>query len=166
VPLKSCSAEPQLLGRAVFSLEVVHAHHRREHLKWSPCKFVKSFKTPALVVTGEKDYRVRTRRASKYYTGSQEDERTRATRRYPNAGHWPSWYEMAMYYDAHLDFFHQYLGGEPAPWNVTDFANNLAFEKKGCEEGREAGELVRAATRLGSRCAVRSRTLARRVQRT
>lgn len=37
---------------------------------------------------------------------------------------------MALYYDAHLEFFHQYLGGEPAPWKVEDFGNNLAFEKK------------------------------------
>ena len=49
---------------------------------------------------------------------------------FPNAGHWPSWHEMAFYYDAHLDFFHQWLGGEPAPWDVKDFANNLAFKKK------------------------------------
>jgi hypothetical protein len=49
---------------------------------------------------------------------------------FPKAGHWPSWYEMAFYYDVHLDFFHRWLGGEPAPWNVEEFANNLVFGKK------------------------------------
>ena len=30
----------------------------------------------------------------------------------------------------HLDFFHQWLGGEPAPWDVKDLSNNLAFKRK------------------------------------
>jgi dipeptidyl aminopeptidase/acylaminoacyl peptidase len=101
-----------------------------EYAKWSPCKFVKSFKTPALVVTGEKDYRVPYTQSLEYYTALKKMNVPARLVVYPNAGHWPSWYEMAMYYNAHLDFFHTYLGGEAAPWNVTDFASNLAFEKK------------------------------------
>ena len=26
---------------------------------------------------------------------------------FPKAGHWPSWYEMAFYYLAHLEWFQQ-----------------------------------------------------------
>ena len=101
-----------------------------DYTKWSPCKFVKNFKTPALVITGEKDYRVPYTQSLEYYTGLKKMGVPARLIVYPNAGHWPSWYEMALYYDAHLEFFHQYLGGEPAPWKVEDFANNLAFEKK------------------------------------
>jgi hypothetical protein len=32
-----------------------------------------------------------------------------------NAGHWPSWYEMALYYTAHFEWFHQYPGGDAPP---------------------------------------------------
>jgi len=42
------------------------------------------------------------------------------------AGHWPAWYEMALYYDAHLDWFHRYLGGEKAPVDVVQMARGLA----------------------------------------
>jgi dipeptidyl aminopeptidase/acylaminoacyl peptidase len=101
-----------------------------DYAKWSPCKFVKNFKTPALVITGEKDYRVPYTQSLEYYTGLKKMGVPARLVVYPNAGHWPSWYEMAFYYNAHLDFFHQYLGGEPAPWKVGEFANNLVFGKK------------------------------------
>lgn len=29
---------------------------------------------------------------------------------FSDAGHWPSWYEMALYYTAHLEWFHKYVG--------------------------------------------------------
>ena len=101
-----------------------------DYAKWSPCKFVKSFRTPALVVTGEKDYRVPYTQSLEYYTALKKMNVPARLVVYPNAGHWPSWYEMAMYYNAHLDFFATWLHGGPAPWSVTDFGNNLAFEKK------------------------------------
>jgi uncharacterized protein YciI len=39
---------------------------------------------------------------------------------FEKAGHWPSWHEMALYYAAHLDWFHRYLGGAPSPWDPED----------------------------------------------
>jgi dipeptidyl aminopeptidase/acylaminoacyl peptidase len=101
-----------------------------DYTKWSPCKFVKEFKTPALVITGEKDYRVPYTQSLEYYTGLRKMNVPARLVVYPNAGHWPSWYEMAMYYNAHLDFFSTWLRGAPAPWGVAEFGNNLAFEKK------------------------------------
>lgn len=101
-----------------------------EYGKWSPSKFVEHFKTPALVVTGEGDYRVPYTQSLEYYTGLRKMGVPARLVVFPNAGHWPSWYEMAFYYTAHLEFFHTHLGGEPAPWSVKDFANNLAFKKK------------------------------------
>jgi hypothetical protein len=38
---------------------------------------------------------------------------------------------MAFYYDLHLDWFHRWLGGDPAPWKPEDFLRNRAFGKEG-----------------------------------
>ncbi|HKV08226.1 MAG TPA: hypothetical protein VJ725_08820, partial [Thermoanaerobaculia bacterium] len=55
-----------------------------------------------------------------------------------NAGHWPGWREMIFYYNAHLDWFHQWLGGEAAPWDVKELAQNRAVLVKDGEAGEEA----------------------------
>jgi hypothetical protein len=49
---------------------------------------------------------------------------------YSKAGHWPDWYEMALYYTAHLEWFHTYLGGAAPPWTTEQFLRNAAFEQK------------------------------------
>jgi hypothetical protein len=35
---------------------------------------------------------------------------------------------MSLYYNAHLEWFHKYLGGAPAPFNSKDMVKNIAFE--------------------------------------
>ncbi len=50
---------------------------------------------------------------------------------FPNSGHWPGWYEMAFYYLVHLDWFHQWLGGEPPPWEPEAFLRNQVFTDSG-----------------------------------
>jgi len=35
-----------------------------------------------------------------------------------------------LYYNAHLDWFHKYLGGEPAPYDVDKMVKNQAFNDK------------------------------------
>jgi hypothetical protein len=47
---------------------------------------------------------------------------------YSDAGHWPSWYEMALYYTAHVEWFHKYLGGGPPPWTTEKFLRNAVFD--------------------------------------
>ncbi|MBI5362819.1 MAG: S9 family peptidase [Planctomycetes bacterium] len=101
-----------------------------DYQTWSASNFVKNFKTPALVITGELDYRVPYTQSLAYYTALRKRNVPARLVVFPNAGHWPAWNEMAFYYNAHLDFFHQYLGGDPAPYDVTKHARNLAFDKK------------------------------------
>ncbi len=101
-----------------------------DFVRWSPNQYVKNFKTPALVITGEKDYRVPYTQSLEYHTGLRKMGVPARLVVFPGAGHWPSWYEMAFYYNAHLDFFHKWLGGGDAPWNVTEFSRNLTFKKK------------------------------------
>ena len=99
-------------------------------LQNSPVTYAKNFKTPMLVIHGERDYRVPYTQGLQMYTALQKMNVPSKLIVFPSAGHWPAWHEMAFYYDVHLDFFHQYLGGEPAPYDVKEHARNLVFEKK------------------------------------
>ncbi len=86
-----------------------------EYAKWSPSNFVKDFHTPALVLTGELDYRVPYTQSLAYYTALRKMGVPARLVVFPKSGHWPSWKEMARYYSEHLDFFNHYLGGGAAP---------------------------------------------------
>jgi dipeptidyl aminopeptidase/acylaminoacyl peptidase len=99
-----------------------------EHYEtWSPSNFVENFKTPALVITGENDFRVPYTQSLMYFTALQKQGVPSRLVVFPKAGHWPGWQEMAFYYNAHLDWFHQWLGGEPGPWDLNEHARNRAF---------------------------------------
>ena len=36
---------------------------------------------------------------------------------------------MALYYTAHLEWFNQYLSGQPPPWTTEQFLRNAVFDK-------------------------------------
>jgi dipeptidyl aminopeptidase/acylaminoacyl peptidase len=86
----------------------------------SPSEFVKAFKTPCLVITGEKDYRVPYTQSLEFFTDLKARGVPSRLIVFEKAGHWPSAFEMALYYAAHLDWFHRWLGGPPSPWNPED----------------------------------------------
>ena len=97
--------------------------------KWSPNNFVKNFKTPCLVITGEQDFRVPYTQSLEFFTDLQEMGVPSRLIVFENDGHWPNYVKsMPLYYDAHLDWFHKYLGGEPAPYDVQKMVRNQAFE--------------------------------------
>ena len=49
---------------------------------------------------------------------------------FPNDGHWPSYAgSMPLYYAAHLDWFHRYLGGAPSPYDIKKMVQGRAFKK-------------------------------------
>ncbi|HYP25442.1 MAG TPA: S9 family peptidase [Blastocatellia bacterium] len=98
--------------------------------KWSPSNHVKNFKTPCLVISGERDYRVPYTQSLQFFTALQKMNVPSRLIIYSNAGHWPSWYEMALYYTAHLEWFHKYLGGGPPPWSTERFLRNAVFDPK------------------------------------
>lgn len=101
-----------------------------QYEKFSPSYFVKNFKTPCLVISGERDYRVPYTQSLQMFTSLQEMKVPSKLIVYSNAGHWPSWYEMALYYTAHLEWFHQYLGGGAPPWSSEQFLRNSVFDKE------------------------------------
>ena len=81
---------------------------------------MKAFKTPCLVVTGEKDYRVPYTQSLEFFTDLQARGVPSRLLVFEKAGHWPSAFEMGLYYAAHLDWFHRWLGGPPSPWKPED----------------------------------------------
>ena len=98
--------------------------------KWSPSNHIKNFKTPCLVISGERDYRVPYTQSLEMYTALQKMGVPSRLIIYANAGHWPSWYEMALYYTAHLEWFQKYLGGGGPPWTTEQFLRNAVFDRQ------------------------------------
>ncbi len=97
--------------------------------KYSPSNFVKNFSTPTLIITGQKDFRVPYTQSIQYFTTLQTLGIDSRLIIFKNDGHWPSVVKsMPLYYDAHLDWFHKYLGGDPAPYDVHKMVKNLSFQ--------------------------------------
>ncbi len=99
--------------------------------KFSPSYYVKNFKTPCLVITGERDYRVPYTQSIQFFTELRRIGVPARIIIFKNDGHWPNWVKsMVLYYDAHLDWFHKYLGGGKAPYDVKKLVRNLVFKKE------------------------------------
>ncbi|RMG46672.1 MAG: S9 family peptidase [Acidobacteria bacterium] len=96
--------------------------------RFNPARFADRMQTPTLVITGELDYRVPYTQGLQLFTALQRRGVPSRLIVFPEAGHWPGWYEMALYYTAHLDWFHRWLGGGGPPWSVEDFAANRVFD--------------------------------------
>jgi dipeptidyl aminopeptidase/acylaminoacyl peptidase len=98
--------------------------------RMNPSNHVGAFKTPCLVVTGERDYRVPYTQSLQFFTGLQEMGVPSRLLVFKNDGHWPdNLKSMPVYYNAHLEWFQKYLGGEAAPWKTEDLVRNLVFDK-------------------------------------
>ncbi|MFI5182113.1 MAG: S9 family peptidase [Thermoanaerobaculia bacterium] len=96
--------------------------------KQSPSSFVTNFRTPTLVLTGERDFRVPYTQSLMFFTDLQKIKVPSRLVVFEKAGHWPSWQEMALYYAAHLDWFHRYLGGEASPWDPKSMAAGTVWD--------------------------------------
>jgi dipeptidyl aminopeptidase/acylaminoacyl peptidase len=93
----------------------------------SPSSHVAGFRTPTLVVTGRKDFRVPYTQSLAFFTDLQRRGVPSRLVVFEESGHWPGWYDMVLYYAAHLDWFHRHLGGAPSPWDPRDLAGNAVF---------------------------------------
>lgn len=95
----------------------------------SPSNYVENFQTPMLVLTGERDYRVPYTQSLQLFTDLQKMGVESRLIIFKNDGHWPNAVKsMPFYYNAHLDWFHKYLGGESAPWDLKKMWRNQIFE--------------------------------------
>lgn len=95
--------------------------------KYSPSEYVGNFSTPTLILTGELDYRVSYTQSLQYFTTLQTLGVPSRLIVFPNDGHWPGGHSLMLYYNAHLEWFHKYLGGAPAPWDSERMAAGEAF---------------------------------------
>ncbi len=100
--------------------------------KISPSSYTKNFKTPCLVITGERDYRVAYTHSIEFFTDLQEMNVPSRLIVFKEDGHWPHAIKsMPVYYNAHLEWFHKFLKGGKAPYETEKMIRNLAFcEKK------------------------------------
>jgi dipeptidyl aminopeptidase/acylaminoacyl peptidase len=98
------------------------------HARWNPAAKSGEFDTPMLIITGELDYRVPYTQSLMAFTVMRRRDVPARLIVLPDAGHWPGWYEMALYYTAHLDWFRRYLGGDGPPWSVEAFVDNAVFD--------------------------------------
>ncbi len=97
--------------------------------KWSPHNYAANFKTPCLVITGELDYRVPYTQSLEFFTALQKQGVPSRLIVFKYDGHWPSYVRsMPVYYNAHLEWFHKYLGGGPAPYDTREMIRNRAFK--------------------------------------
>ena len=79
---------------------------------------VKKFSTPCLIITGERDFRVPYTQSLEFFTDLQRRRVPSRLIVFQNDGHWPSHLtSMPLYYNAHLEWFEKYLGGEKAPYD-------------------------------------------------
>ncbi len=97
--------------------------------KWSPHNYAANFKTPCLVITGELDFRVPYTQSLEFFTALQKQGVPSRLIVFKYDGHWPSYIRsMPVYYNAHLEWFHKYLGGDPAPYDTREMVRNRAFK--------------------------------------
>ena len=83
-----------------------------------------------MIITGEMDLRVPYTQSLEFFTALRKNNVESRLIVFENDGHWPSWTRsMPLYYNAHLEWFHQYLGGDPAPWSSEDMVKNRAYEE-------------------------------------
>ncbi|PKL82197.1 MAG: peptidase S9 [Ignavibacteriae bacterium HGW-Ignavibacteriae-3] len=100
-----------------------------DYEKMSPSKYIDNFATPTLIITGEKDYRVPYTQSIRYFTDLQNKGIDSRLIIFKNDGHWPSGLKsMPLYYNSHLEWFHKYLGGDPAPWDSKKLVRNMIYE--------------------------------------
>ncbi len=99
------------------------------YAKYSPSNYVQNFSTPTLIIAGEKDFRVPYTQSLQYFTTLQSLGIDSRLVLFKNDGHWPSNLKsMPLYYNAHLEWFHKYLGGKPAPYNSKELVKNTVFK--------------------------------------
>jgi len=101
------------------------------YAKYSPSSFVTRYKTPTLILSGQKDFRIPYTQSIALFTALRKRGVPARLILFRNDGHWPDYVRsMPVYYNAHLEWFHQHLKGGPAPWKTADMVRNRAYKKK------------------------------------
>ncbi len=103
----------------------------KTYAKFSPSTFVSRYKTPTLILSGQLDFRIPYTQSIALFTILRKQKVPARLILFENDGHWPDYVRsMPVYYNAHLEWFHRYLKGGPAPWKTADMVKNRAYKKK------------------------------------
>ena len=99
--------------------------------RMSPSENAAKFATPTLIITGEKDYRIPYTESLQLFTALRRRGVPSRLVVFPDDGHWPRFVKsMPLYYAAHLDWFHRYLGGEPSAYDPVQMIRGRAFKDR------------------------------------
>lgn len=102
------------------------------YAKFSPSAFVDRYRTPTLIISGQQDFRIPYTQSIALFTALRKRKVPARLILFENDGHWPNFVRsMPVYYNAHLEWFHKYLKGGPAPWKTTDMVKNRAYKRAG-----------------------------------
>jgi dipeptidyl aminopeptidase/acylaminoacyl peptidase len=97
----------------------------------SPSTYAGRFVTPTLVITGERDFRVPYTQSLDLFTALRRRNVPARLVVFPDDGHWPSHVRsMPLYYAAHLDWFHRFLGGAPSPYDLEAMVRGRGFVER------------------------------------
>jgi len=91
-----------------------------EFEKWNPVNYVTAWKTPQLVITSEKDFRIPYTQGIAAFTALQRRNIPSKLLIFPDENHWvlkPK--NSVQWYDEVFGWFHRYLGGQQPPPVVT-----------------------------------------------
>jgi dipeptidyl aminopeptidase/acylaminoacyl peptidase len=86
-----------------------------QYVKWNPMQSAGNFKTPTLVITNERDYRVPFGQGLQMFTALQVQNVPSKLLMFPDEGHWvlkPG--NSALWHNVVMDWLHRYLGGAEA----------------------------------------------------
>jgi len=117
---------------------------RKAWRRFSPSNHATKIETPTLILTGERDYRIPYTQSIALFTDLRKQGVPARLVIFSEDGHWPSRVKsMPVYYNAHLEWFHQYLGGGEAPWKTEEMVQNRAYGKGRKRTGVEPARLGR-----------------------
>ena len=95
--------------------------------RFSPSRFADKFKTPTLVIAGERDYRVPFGQALQFFTALQNRKVPSRLLLFPGENHWVGKpLHTRLWYATVLDWLGRYLGGTRPDPKVIDTATTIA----------------------------------------
>ena len=97
--------------------------------KWNPMRFAERFKTPTLVVTSERDFRVPFGQGLQLFTALQVRKVPSRLLMFPDEGHWvlkPG--NSRLWHAVVMDWLHRWLGGAEADPKALETAYSVTGE--------------------------------------
>lgn len=95
--------------------------------KFSPSRFAQNFKTPTLVIAGERDYRVPFGQSMQFFTALQQRKVPSRLLLFPDENHWVQKPAHArLWYGTVLDWLSRYLGGAKVDPKILETATTYA----------------------------------------